>query len=66
MPPLTDAPQMPVALIRSRPEGYASASRPRLPARTAALAAPCAIRARVKVSVEPANAPRPVAAPRAR
>ncbi len=65
MPPLTDAPQIPVALIRSRPAGYAWASRPRLPARTAALAAPWAIRAAVKVAVESASAPSAVVRPRA-
>lgn len=57
IPPLTHAPQIPVALILAVPIGNAPTSRPRLVARIAAVAAPWATRASVKASVLVAKAP---------
>ena len=64
--PLTDAPPTPVACSRHRVVGKACTVRPRLPARSAALAAPWVMHARVNIQVVVAKAPWTVVSPRAK
>ncbi len=66
MPPLTKAPQTPVACRRPRGVGKACTIRPRLLASRAALDAPWATRVRVKSQVEDVSAESAVVMPSAK
>src|SRR3954453_6160825 len=66
MPPLTNAPHTPVACRRPLGDGNAWTIRPRPLARSAALAAPWAIRARADSQVDEVKAPGAVVRPSGR